>query len=340
MRRQLLGLGLAILLIGALFLRVDLGELALVWRQASWGLLGLAIGVRLSGFALRAVRWGIVIEAATGQRRPEGLLAASMIGFAGNTVLPARLGEIARAVVLRRRSGTPLTLAFATGGLAQFVDLVLLLTLVLSLSLLGDQTRVLYPWIPPLLAGLCTMALLGILVLAWKHEEIASRLERAELRTADGVRRRLISVVGLVFSSLQILRRPAPMAKVLALSLLCWSMEVGVLWLALTAFGVQATFYMAALLMAVLNLAFAVPVTPGNVGTHQVLSVLILGLFAVAESDALAFSLGFQTAAIVTTVSVGALFAFREGIDMQEVRLLSRLQSEHAAEDPTPRASS
>ena len=58
------------------------------------------------------------------------------------------------------------------------------------------------------------------------------------------------------------------------------------------------------------------PLTPGNVGTHQLVSVLVLGLFGVAEADALAFSIGMQAAAIVLMVGVGSAFLLREGLSV------------------------
>lgn len=67
-------------------------------------------------------------------------------------------------------------------------------------------------------------------------------------------------------------------------------------------------------MVIVVSLALAVPVTPGNVGIHQFLSVSVLGLFGVAEAKSLAFSVGFQGSAIILIVSLGTVCFFREGV--------------------------
>ena len=58
--------------------------------------------------------------------------------------------------------------------------------------------------------------------------------------------------------------------------------------------------------------------TPGNVGTHQVITIFVLGLFAVPAADALAFSLGLQGAVHLTMLSLAGLVLYQEGLSLGE----------------------
>ena len=99
-----------------------------------------------------------------------------------------------------------------------------------------------------------------------------------------------------------------------------WSLEALGVHLALRAFHIDVGFEAAALLMVALNLSFVFPLSPGNIGTYQLVSVVILSLFGVAEARALAFSIALQGSAYAMILSLGGFFFYREGVDLAALR--------------------
>src|SRR5262249_17266237 len=100
---------------------------ALVWSamqssHVAW--LGLALISFLASIAVRARRWGTLL----GVHRDPGPFRirhrAVFIGFAGNCVLPAHAGEIARAVVLHRFARIPLGVALGSIVAERFLDVI------------------------------------------------------------------------------------------------------------------------------------------------------------------------------------------------------------------------
>ncbi len=109
-------------------------------------------------------------------------------------------------------------------------------------------------------------------------------------------------------------------AIMLGQTVLVWCLETAAMCSALSAFGIQPEVMIAALLVVTLNLSFAVPLTPGNIGTHQLISVLILSLFGIERAAALSFSIGYQGAVHLMIVLIGGAFFCREGLNLDALR--------------------
>src|SRR3954451_12369509 len=91
-------------------------------RSVALGALVLALLANFGSVALKTAVWKRAVDALPGAPRPgyRGLLPAVFIGFLGNTVLAARLGEVGRIAVVSRRlraAGTPVPAAALAGTL-------------------------------------------------------------------------------------------------------------------------------------------------------------------------------------------------------------------------------
>jgi hypothetical protein len=69
------------------------------------------VGLTLLSLYLRTLRWGLILPpSSTGSRR--GLFGIVMVGFMVNNLLPARLGEATRVLLLWKRNRFPLPRAW------------------------------------------------------------------------------------------------------------------------------------------------------------------------------------------------------------------------------------
>src|SRR5206468_3477438 len=92
---------------------VDFHELSQALARANYWLLIPTCGLTLLAFYLRAVRWGVLLRTVKTINNGR-LFSATMIGFAANNLLPARLGEFVRAWAIGRSERISRSAAFAT----------------------------------------------------------------------------------------------------------------------------------------------------------------------------------------------------------------------------------
>ena len=83
--------------------RVDLASL--LHSDVAWGWIAASLVLNLASVAGKAIVWKAALDALPGQRpaRYGHVVPALFIGFLLNTVLFARMGEVARVAVLGRR---------------------------------------------------------------------------------------------------------------------------------------------------------------------------------------------------------------------------------------------
>src|SRR5207302_1697347 len=109
-QRLRVGIGIAIsaALVAYLLASVDLRELGRQLLATNWAWVTLAVVAGLAGVLARARRWRWLFPPGP---EPPGIVAATMIGYMANNVLPLRAGEVVRIYVLARklRESGPMT---------------------------------------------------------------------------------------------------------------------------------------------------------------------------------------------------------------------------------------
>jgi hypothetical protein len=243
-----------------------------------------ALLLQLTGLGLRAMVWRNVICAAYPDRcvPVTSVTGSFLAGVALNGFLPAKGGEIAKLALIRSRihDSCVSTLA-ATLGVVTLLDGLLGGALLVGMIAFGIA-----PVTVPSVGIAPVIAALGLIAAA----AVALRLRPRRART----------LFAHLAQGAAILRTPRRyLHSVLPLQLAAWGCRVGVAFLVLSAFGIQAGLATAALVVVFNGLSTAVPV-PGGVGTQQVLTAYALrGIVPLA--GAVSFSVGMQVG--ITTVN-------------------------------------
>lgn len=312
MKRYLGGLLIAATLVTFLLLRVDRASLARILANADWTLLCCAMALKVTAIKLRSQRWGRAITAGSGARADHRIFSATVVGLAGNIVLPARMGELARMRLLTRHNDVPVGFMASAAAVAYLLDAVLL-----SLVFAGFSKSLLGPEF----ASRATVVTAATLIVA-AIAALAGRLYRqgrpAVLRqwiqreSPAWVAQMLAHHTRGLLEGFAVLTQKRHLRPLIATTLLIVSCEVIAVHLGLKAVGIHVGWAVAVILVVALQLSYAIPLTPGNLGPHQVVCVILLAAFGVSMEEALGFSIAYQGVAHATVLAMAGVVLAQE----------------------------
>lgn len=310
MRRALLavlGFGLGIACLWLSTRAVDWSEAVRIFRNADAGLLASGVALFGADIVLRALRWRSILAFRTPVSAGMSLQAL-LAGYAVNSILPARLGEVFRAHYLGRQAHVSRSSAMASIVIERLLDLVAVVgSLALGLALAGGGNSA----SQHVLVGGAVVAIAAVLVLvgvAWllsrRNGEELLLVVLARLPGGAAVARRLGSMLHDFTETLQLVRT-WNFAIALLFTLPIWALELGAMWQVCQAMGVSPGLAGMLSLMGGACLSTLMPTAPGYVGSYQIAFVLILGQFGVRSTQAVVASTAIQIYLIGTYTLVG-----------------------------------
>jgi glycosyltransferase 2 family protein len=318
-KKTLVGSIVAVCLFVLLFSRVDLQQLVRALLEVHPGLLAIGLIIQLIVIWIKSIRWAIAIRAAT-DRPVCRALSASIIGFAGNVLLPARLGELLRIRVIDKHNQIGWSVALTTVGLTQLFDLLILVGYFLMVSIWATRLLTTHRWEIGLLGIVIALTLGSLVALQRKAPFFHAVLLPIHRKLPDVLKGYLTRYTELFVQGLSVLGKSWLLGGLLLLTITVWGLETASTYWMLQAFHIEATLFMAATLVVILNLSFVLPITPGNIGVTQAISVFLLGTFGVTPASALAYSIAAPGAIQLLIVSLGMMCLYREGISFNVFR--------------------
>jgi uncharacterized protein (TIRG00374 family) len=323
---KILGILITLVCLGLAFYRVDYDGLFSALARANYLLLLPALLLWLVGYLTRTVRWRVILGGA-GPGSLFELFGVLMVGFATNNLLPARLGEVARAYLMRQRTGMRKTFVLASIFLERLFDGLALVAVIMVLSSLvrlpgwGREVE------------LASMALFvgaagGVAILLYRHE-LAARIVGLAARQLP---RRFASFATSAFGSfihgLSSMRRPNVVVSTSLLSLVVWTIEWAAYYSVASAFdlGLSSMDLAAAcaFLLVVVNLGIMLPAAPGYVGTFQFFAVSSLAVWGIPKEPALAVAIVAHLAQYILVTAIGLAFFGREHVSLRSMSLVTR----------------
>jgi phosphatidylinositol alpha-mannosyltransferase len=338
-RRMLLkAAGFAVVIAALVLLvsqRYSLQVIADVFTEADPVFVLAALVANLGSVAAKSLTWKAAIDAVPADEEGGRLevpvrdvVPPIFIGFLLNTVLIARLGEVARVSVLRRKlvargQAVPVSTLVGTLVTEQILSGIMLVgVLVGVIAFTPVPQQAIY-----LLAVLSGVVLLVGLVAA--GIEIAIRIQRRRMvPTADYVER-WWHLLGISFTSTMralregqaIFGRPRLLAWGLVMAAVSWVMQLAGIYWALKAYGIDEGLGAAGVVFLASNLVQLFPITPGNLGVFQGATAGGLSVLYPVSSDlALTFSIGLQLIEAALGVGIGFVFLSLEGLSVAELR--------------------
>jgi uncharacterized membrane protein YbhN (UPF0104 family) len=279
-----------------------------------WRWVVAAIALSVCSVTARALSWHIVITQAMPRPHPRvtQTFSAFSVGLLANSVLPGRIGELARVGVLARHlpsgKGIWATLSgtvFAHRLFDVFPSAILLLYVF--------QTARIPHWA---VTSLLLFVGIGMALFTFAVAG-AKRHHRATLSDAD---RQLHRLLTMARTGLGVLHAPVPAIGAALLQILGWGFQLGEVYVAMRAFGIHESLPAAALVLALMNVATVFPLWPGNVGLVQAAVALPLASYGVAKARGFAYGIGLQAIDVGVGVGLGLLALGREGVSFAMLR--------------------
>jgi uncharacterized protein (TIRG00374 family) len=272
-----------------------------------WRWVFAAIGLNLLSVLTRAIAWDVAIRQAVPPPHPRfrSVFSAFGVGLFANAVLPGRVGELARVVVLSRkiprREGT-----FATLVGSVFAHRVFDLFPMVLLTIWVLLTAKIPHWA---ITSLIVACVVGFVLFAFALLG-ARRHHRPVLNELGPVRQ----LVSRARQGLAVMREPWAAALAIFFQTLGWLCQLLAVYTAMRAFHIHLPLPAAGLVLLLMNVASIFPLWPGNIGLLQAAVALPLVQYGVPYARAFAFGIGLQAIEVSVGVGIGLIFLAREGI--------------------------
>lgn len=325
--KTLLGVAISGGLLWYVFRGQDLGEMVHELGQANPALLIVATALATFVFWIRAWRWRCILDPVRPDTSFRSRFAAVNIGFMANNLLPARVGEFARAYAISRLEPVPIVAGLSSLVIERLLDaltLVLLLFVAIAMPDFPAWPASAEVDIPAVARSLGVTVALATAVLfllvAWPRQTVRVFEAVANRILPRAVRRPVVDALEAFLAGATILRNGRLLTEASLWSLVVWLTNSAAFWFAFKAFGLDLGFAAAVFFNSGLGFIVAVPAAPGFWGTYEFAArIMLVGLWAQEASKVLAFAVGFHVAGFLPVTLIGLYYASRLGISLSGV---------------------
>lgn len=235
----------------------------------------------LGAYVVRALRWRLFL-------RPYDVSVPTAVGIYQvatfvNWLLPVRGGEIVKCLLLRRSNGIPVSRSLATVGMDKAMDLLPAVVLLALLPFLGLQLdRALWVLLLSALTGVMLVALVLALAM-WRPDRAHSLLTRP---LPARMRQRVEPFIAqFVETLLALVRQPRLLLAAAGYTAVAVLLDALFCLLAFRAVGVSVSLPTILFGYTFFNLAFILPTPPGQVGSNELVGLLLFsGVLGIGRS--------------------------------------------------------
>lgn len=321
-RRQMwLGILVSIASLAAIFFFIEPAAIWSALQTANYAYLLLAAGGIFLFLLLRAVRWRFML-------RHDAPLSTVFhiqnIGYLATNLLPLRLGDVVRAVLIGNVPPITLARGLSTMVVERVLDMLFVVTL---LPFTLAEVKTLPNWMQSAAraSGFAAVVAIVLLVVAANQRPFVHRLATALLQfiprfNAATWLRRLDDLL----AGLSSLTRLGEGGVLVALSVLLWLPIVGAYYLALTAVHIQPTWSMAAFVFCASAFSVALPSSPGQIGVFHAGVIAALQLLGQPEAASASFAFLYHALNLLLMVFIGLYGIQRTGSTFSHVLAAAR----------------
>jgi uncharacterized protein (TIRG00374 family) len=246
-------------------------------------------------FCIRALRWKLFLNV-VGRVSIPSVIALFLSGVFLNFILPVRAGELVKSVVLKRNFHMPFSQSLPTITMDKVQDLLPAFFIAIMVPLLGVQLDGRFWYV----VGVANVGLLFVILLvilaAWRRS-LMVRVLHAVTRIVPRALRQKVAEFAINFVDALLLSAKQPRILLLATLLTALAVVCDGLYnyFAFWTIGYPITLGQAILGYMIFNIFYILPNPPGQVGSNEVVGLLIFGgLMHVPADKVIAMMLSFH----------------------------------------------
>jgi uncharacterized protein (TIRG00374 family) len=326
--RVAVSLALMVVLLAVFLWNVDFPEVGRSLASADLQMLIAASLVAILAYWMRALRWQFILLP-VGRVRHSSVVLTTAVGYAALSLLPARMGDLIRPLLLARREKIPVSASLASILTERVFDLwsVVLFFLIFivwppAMPDLDEQAKhsldVLslsgYVVGAGLLFG--TLVLLGL----FRYQErFVELLTRPVAWIKASWRQPAANFLNHFLDGLRVLERPRDLLITTAASIIMWYVICWQVRLTLLAFDIDLPLRAAYLIVTMAVMGLAVP-TPGGVGGfHKATQVGMTLFFGIGLNQATGIAIAYHAICFLPITIIGLLCLPILGVNLRDV---------------------
>jgi len=323
--KVIIGIVISLSFLGYALSQVNYKEVGAAFSKADYlWTLPMMLSVIIT-MLIRAARWQWLVKPIR-KLSFSTLYSSVMIGFMANNLLPARIGEVVRAVSLSRRCSLSKSAVFATVVAERVFDSLGLLFVFLVTLIFIDFPKELKQ--AGMVALLLTVGLLIFLYLLYGKTEMAVRIFCSPIGiVSKRLAGRADSILRKFASGLSILTAPGSIIVIFLYSVFLWVFTAVSGYLIFIAFDLYPNVWAAFIVLFVTVLAVSLPSSPGYIGTFHLACIMAfklissLGMFGqtVTDSVALSFSVILWSCQFFPVTVIGLYYLKQEHLNFKEI---------------------
>jgi len=287
-----------------LFKQFDIYQIGGIYKEINLVYLVVVPFLVVMSFAARAQRWRLLLEHQPPARFWSSF-SALMIGCLLNNFLPARAGDVARALELGRTEAVSRTKVVVTLVTERAIDLAATLVIICFVLLT-------YPALPEWLisasVAAASLTFGGLAFLSAAHfagRHVLPHITIIIKKRFPSVAQRMEQLIYSALDGLSGMFRPRRAAGFLLLTVIIWVVEVGIVVMVAWSVDLHLSFGNALFLLLVLAIGSMIPASPGMLGTYELLGVTALRLLGYEGQSGLAFVIFLHIITLVGSSFIG-----------------------------------
>lgn len=305
------------LIISGLFLfvafhSVDLGLLYRSIKSTSIPLIIPVVLLTVIFYVIRALRWFHLLVPIK-KIGLSNLFSSTVIGFAANCVLPARLGEFIRANHIGRMERISKSSSFGTIVIERLFDSFTILLIFLFVILLIDFPAEWDPISKALRTGgfvlflIFVISVILIIILREKTQAFLNIAEKVFFFLPRELRQRLGNLIKDFSKGLVLVKGPSQLLAVIFYSLMLWGLYVLQIYIIGLSMGLSLPFLAPFFILVLLCFSVIIPSAPGYIGTFHLACQCGLIFYGFSRGKALSMAIVLHAAGFIPTVILGLL---------------------------------
>jgi uncharacterized protein (TIRG00374 family) len=335
-KRAFIGFLLAAVFLYFFLRNIDLWEVWGTIRKGHAGWLLLSGCLSFFNYFFRALRWRLFFKPIK-ETKLSNLFETTVIGFAINTIFPAKIGEVVRPYLLGTKENISKSTALATVVIERVFDsssilfiLMVYLVFLLRPEQLSPQAKASLVELKSagflLFAGISAL-LLFLYYLKTKPALVRKLIGKIERFLPAKITHSIDDILDSFIQGLSILHDPKLLLKIAGYSIVFWLIICTGFWAGVRGYNSSFPFLGTFLIMTLLAIGIAVP-TPGGIGSYHLACKLGLTLFFnVPEAQASAVALVTHAITFIPITLLGIIFLWKEGLSAGKIQKLAEKEA-------------